>query len=271
MSKQIHVSIPEPCHEDWSKMPRTEHGVFCSACSKNVIDFSVKTENEIYEILTTSTGKMCGRFTKMQLQQPIRKSQLNNGFFNWRVIVAAITGFFSFNKVSAQMPVQAANIVAQNNDVSITSKKGGTICIQGKVVDEETNLPIAFAELQLGLSPVVVNADENGGFSFEVSSVDLNRYGNLLVLTAKGYETKQIHVLEFKGGNYIARMLVLQKDIDINKIPAPETVAVQDFSEIMSLPGPVLVTGYENTESSFFTWDGIRYRIASAMKIPYRE
>src|SRR5438552_3588242 len=101
MAKQIHINIPEPCHENWENMSRNEEGAFCQSCRKNVIDFSNKTENEIYGILTAAGGKVCGRFTNFQLQQPVRKTEIKNGFVNWRAIAASVVAFFSFNKISA--------------------------------------------------------------------------------------------------------------------------------------------------------------------------
>ena len=46
--------IKEPCHEDWSKMTRTEKGAFCQSCAKEVIDFTDKTGFEIKELLIQS-------------------------------------------------------------------------------------------------------------------------------------------------------------------------------------------------------------------------
>ncbi|MDB5284037.1 MAG: hypothetical protein JWO06_3112, partial [Bacteroidota bacterium] len=33
-------------------MSPTQQGAFCNSCKKNVVDFTNKTENEIYEIIT---------------------------------------------------------------------------------------------------------------------------------------------------------------------------------------------------------------------------
>lgn len=66
------VRIPEPCHEDWNKMTVDEKGRFCNVCSKSVVDFTGKTDNEIHSILIEkSTEKVCGRFNKNQVERPI--------------------------------------------------------------------------------------------------------------------------------------------------------------------------------------------------------
>lgn len=62
------ISIPLPCHEDWTKMTVAHDGRFCASCAKNVIDFSTKSNVEIHRILAENKGQsVCGRFRKDQL------------------------------------------------------------------------------------------------------------------------------------------------------------------------------------------------------------
>ncbi len=64
----MNISINKPCHEDWSKMTPNEQGAFCGICTKNVIDFSVKSLEEIKAYFSKpKEGKLCGRFTEDQL------------------------------------------------------------------------------------------------------------------------------------------------------------------------------------------------------------
>lgn len=68
MKKQYKVSIPKPCHEDWSKMTPKEKGRFCGSCSKTVIDFTKKSKEEIQQYLSENFEKrVCGHFNKRQL------------------------------------------------------------------------------------------------------------------------------------------------------------------------------------------------------------
>ena len=62
------IYIPEPCFEDWDKMTPTEQGAFCGVCSKDVIDFSGKSEEEIQKYLAENiNAKICGRFNTSQI------------------------------------------------------------------------------------------------------------------------------------------------------------------------------------------------------------
>jgi hypothetical protein len=65
------ISIPVPCHEDWSKMIPDPKGAFCNVCNKSVHDFSRKSAEEVEEILSKEEeGKICGRFSSGQLKAP---------------------------------------------------------------------------------------------------------------------------------------------------------------------------------------------------------
>jgi hypothetical protein len=65
------ISIPKPCHEDWSKMTPDQKGAFCGVCNKSVHDFSIRTPEEIERILLSEEeGKICGRFSSAQINIP---------------------------------------------------------------------------------------------------------------------------------------------------------------------------------------------------------
>lgn len=64
------IHIPEPCFEDWDKMTPNEQGSFCKVCSKTVVDFSKKSEDEIQQYIAANLDKkICGRFNVSQLEQ----------------------------------------------------------------------------------------------------------------------------------------------------------------------------------------------------------
>lgn len=64
-----HISIPNPCHEDWSKMNPNNEGKFCSSCSKTVVDFTKMSKEEIHTYFRLKSGEnTCGHFYASQLE-----------------------------------------------------------------------------------------------------------------------------------------------------------------------------------------------------------
>lgn len=64
------IEIKKPCHEDWNKMTPNEKGAFCAVCTKDVMDFSKKTIQEIKVFFSRPrTEKICGRFKEEQLTE----------------------------------------------------------------------------------------------------------------------------------------------------------------------------------------------------------
>jgi protocatechuate 3,4-dioxygenase beta subunit len=70
MKKTIHISIPEPCHEDWSKMTPTQKGKHCARCEKEVTDYTQKTDEQLVKLLSNN-GASCGRFKKSQINRAV--------------------------------------------------------------------------------------------------------------------------------------------------------------------------------------------------------
>ncbi|MBS1513225.1 MAG: hypothetical protein JST86_20480 [Bacteroidetes bacterium] len=65
----LHISIPQPCHEDWNVMTPEEHGRHCAVCCKTVIDFTNMTDEEVQHFfLQRKHQQVCGRFRNTQLQ-----------------------------------------------------------------------------------------------------------------------------------------------------------------------------------------------------------
>lgn len=61
------IYIPEPCKEDWSKMPISKNGRFCSVCSKEVMDYTESSHEKIAHSLhhlSLQHDSVCGWFRK---------------------------------------------------------------------------------------------------------------------------------------------------------------------------------------------------------------
>jgi hypothetical protein len=71
------ISLPRPCHEDWDEMSPREHGAFCKACTKTVVDFTKLSDEEVKNyFFQHREQKTCGRFRNDQLMKPVTLPEL---------------------------------------------------------------------------------------------------------------------------------------------------------------------------------------------------
>lgn len=67
----MHLTIPKPCHEDWTAMTPNEQGRHCNVCCKTVVDFTGMNDEEVkYFFLNKKKEEsVCGRFNNEQLHR----------------------------------------------------------------------------------------------------------------------------------------------------------------------------------------------------------
>ena len=124
MSKQLQLSVPIPCRENWDNMTKVEKGKFCASCQKQVIDFSTMSDREIATffkkpILSLSKdGSVCGRFMQHQLERPIEIPKKRIPWVKYFFQIT-IPFFLASLKASAQGNV----VIKTNKTVCIPSLK----------------------------------------------------------------------------------------------------------------------------------------------------
>ena len=71
------------CHENWENMSPTERGKFCGVCSKEVIDFTILTKNEIGAVFKQNNYQpLCARALTSQLNTIYLEESLENVSWN---------------------------------------------------------------------------------------------------------------------------------------------------------------------------------------------
>ena len=111
--------IPKPCHENWNAMTPQEKGRHCDVCSKVVVDFTKKSQEEINHVMETAEGKVCGNFNITQLNQEAQSKVFKNPYNifnrNFKYFAMTVFGFFAFNK---KTEAQLKGKVAIRGDVA---------------------------------------------------------------------------------------------------------------------------------------------------------
>jgi len=90
----LQIKIPKPCHQSWNEMTPTSKGAFCSACSKEVVDFTNMSDAEVQSyFVNKSSDKVCGKFTNGQIAR-IRIHISPNIFYSkiagWKKFMAIV-------------------------------------------------------------------------------------------------------------------------------------------------------------------------------------
>ncbi len=178
MKQQIQLAIPEPCHENWDKMTATQQGRFCLSCQKEVIDFSVMTDAEILDYISTASSSTCGRAGSDQLNRNLSSPQSRSHLWKYGVGVAA-----SFILITTKSTAQGKIVKHSNVSKHPIPKKrlspgilGGAISvvvinksvINGIVTDDKNN-PVPFASVRINRSAQGVAADSAGNFRIQTN------------------------------------------------------------------------------------------------------
>ena len=68
MKTRYSISIPKPCHENWSEMSPNDKGRFCQSCSKTVVDFTKMKTDDVQAFIHKNKGqRICGHVRQNQL------------------------------------------------------------------------------------------------------------------------------------------------------------------------------------------------------------
>jgi hypothetical protein len=132
MERNLKITIPKPCHEDWNKMTLKENNRFCLSCYKTVIDFTTMLPDEIQHFFVQNQNKkICGRFKSEQLegliiQIPSRvlhtQTQYHKMFLLALFIAMGTTLFSCADKDGNKQKIDKVEIIEDSLTQSVSSK-----------------------------------------------------------------------------------------------------------------------------------------------------
>ncbi|MDE3247284.1 MAG: carboxypeptidase-like regulatory domain-containing protein [Bacteroidota bacterium] len=256
------IKIAEPCHEDWNKMTPAEQGRFCSACQKQVVDFSTMTDTEVIHHLQHATASICARAGNDQLNRDIQPVSAQKSAVTkyWFALLAGISLFLSKADAQSKKPKHPKRTPLIQPDqrkrlpgevimgtIATVRPVGDEWTLTGTVVDEKAQ-PVPFASIRLGSGGIGMSADSAGRFEIEMKS----RPDSMKVsISSAGFEQRNLVV-------YPEQNLVVDMGSVQLKLPVLQNVTVSANVLDKALTGRlggvmigVRVTPYEKVASGF--------------------
>lgn len=225
--KQLSLNIPTPCHEKWENFSTTSRGGFCHSCSKEVIDFTRMTEDEIVRFLKTKPVNACGRFRATQLKnygyEPTSAPPIYPSFAFLKAGIVSALLLVANKPLLAQARIQRTQIERfdKKNDASpIKASTADSITVKGFVlsIEDGSALPGVNVFLQ-GTSNGVVT-DSEGRFVF-----DHLHEGDVLLFSFIGLTSEEFKIRKDSNPSIEIKMKMtmdIMGELSINEIYTPK-------------------------------------------------
>ena len=171
------LQIPKPCSQKWEQMAfmkDTER--FCSECSRNIVDFSKKSDKEILQHLWKNPDNICGKFSLYQLNHSLGHSNFHFPSLHALVLAGTLTAFsndYQAQQVSVNQTEQLQKKLDTNSQV-----------IRGNINDTSNTYGIFDFVLELPYYKLLCKLDEYGNFQFSLPVKNLP--DSLLIVVRKG-------------------------------------------------------------------------------------
>ena len=195
----INLSKLKRCNQYWEDMPEIEKGRLCLQCQNTIIDFRNMTEAEIAQTHLFSENKVCGLYTKKQLQKPKRKTikQKTNKWSSVNIWVFSFLTINSFGQENEE-PIKIEqtekdflpNYAIQKKESNKQSIINDSIFINGVLTDENSS-PLPFVNVIIKDTKTGTTSDFDGNYRLNITE----QLDSMETLTLKyvyfGYETEE--------------------------------------------------------------------------------
>jgi hypothetical protein len=166
------ITIPEPCDQKWSEMQACGSNRFCNKCEKQIIDFTYYSDAALIKVIEENDGRICGKFTKDQLDRELISSYKKQSFFsNISARWLGLWLFLSspFYSVKAQTPTEVSP------ELKTTKTDTNLFYISGTVVGEDGQ-PILDAKVKIIELGQETLTDSNGKFKIVFEDSSFGKY-----------------------------------------------------------------------------------------------
>ena len=208
--KQLKLSIPTPCLEDWNNMTADKNGRLCASCQKTVIDFSAMTDAQIINYFTHFQGETCGRLTEKQLNFVISEPLTTTPNNRWAWALSALL----LPTVAASQTVKTVE-QSERMAPSVFEAKNGqndsliNIKLKGVVIDIR-NEPLVGAVIHVKGTEIGGLADLDGRFQLDFPLKKTKSDSFEIEVIYAGFDTFPLKINCFKVPNELK--IVLKDD-----------------------------------------------------------
>lgn len=184
MAFRLKLEIENPCTENWHNMMPDEKGRFCLSCTKQVVDFSKMTDQELIRFFKQNRKTdMCGQLSDWQLNRVLIESPRRRWLPYF--LQATLPAILFLNRAEAQQSrlsndtsvVRRVGETADLKQLRLLAADSAPVVIRGKVVDHEGK-PVAFASIKVVDTEQYSLTDSTGNFQIHyrgtVSEVSLS-------------------------------------------------------------------------------------------------
>jgi hypothetical protein len=165
-NKNLILTIPSPCEQNWAEMTPAANGRFCNACAKTVIDCSSLSDAAILQQFEQHGQVMCGRFLPEQLNRVLKSAQPVQSAILPQTLASLL---MLSSGLAASEPAKPIPIELKQHLPPSDSTKS---VISGIVVDGETKETLIGALVKIKNTNILTYCDEAGRFSLPVSAND---------------------------------------------------------------------------------------------------
>lgn len=138
----LRINIPKPCHEDWNEMTTTDRGAFCQVCTREVVDFTNMSDEEVQNYLLNKAGeKTCGKFSNHQLDRvrvDIPDSIFYSKIAGWKKFMAVVMIVFGNMIFGCKDPEPVVGTVTIDTSTVKTPKD--SVCSKDSIQDDYTTM-----------------------------------------------------------------------------------------------------------------------------------
>ncbi len=199
MKKKIALNIHQPCSKKWENMTPTNSNRYCSQCAKKVIDFTMKSDQEILRMVEQNKGSVCGRLNVTQLNRPlaIHEQKKSNTWLSSLFSGLLFLGSSDYSNAQtypsenqsvthrASYEKDSEKSVGKTN-IQTTTPPTDSLFIEG-IIRDENNAKIPFAEIRIKNTNFGVVTDTLGYYKLIIpKSVTSDRID--LIISAVQYQ-----------------------------------------------------------------------------------